>query len=115
LWWELATEVTDGVGGLLSGAKITRDQIATLLVKCFCSVYNEMGYGFLEKNYENALVFELRSYGLFVQQQQPITVFYKNHPVGEYFADLLVENCIMLNSKRWDIWLSNMKPNCSTT
>lgn len=78
---------------------MTREQVATLLVKSFYAVYNELGYGFLEKNYENALALELRSYGLLVEQQQPITVYYKGEPVGEYFADLLVEKSIIVELK----------------
>lgn len=76
-----------------------RELTASVIVKSFYAVYNELGYGFLEKNYENALAFELRERGLFVQQQAPIKVFYKGHHIGDYFADLLVENYIICELK----------------
>src|SRR5690606_24658752 len=78
-----------------------RDQEAVVktIVQSFYFVYNTLGYGFLEKVYENALAFELRERGLFVQQQQPIAVYFKNVKVGEYFADLLVENLVLVELK----------------
>ncbi len=58
-----------------------------------------LGAGFLEKIYENALVVELRSRGLAVESQVPISVNYKNCLVGEYFADIVVESQIILEIK----------------
>ena len=78
---------------------MNREQVATLIVKSFYAVYNELGYGFLERNYENALVLELRSHGLIVEQQKAIEVFYKEQLIGVYYADLLVENCIIVELK----------------
>ena len=51
-------------------------------------VYNTLGYGFLEKVYENALTIELKRSNLAATQQKPITVVYAGEVVGEYFADL---------------------------
>ena len=62
-------------------------------------VYNILGYGFLEKVYENALVLELRGYGLDVKQQHPITVVYKGEVIGEYFTDLIVEDRVIVEVK----------------
>ncbi len=76
-----------------------RDEIGSLIVKSFYAVYHALGHGFLERNYENALAFELRERGLFVEQQVPIAVYYKNQRVGEYFADLLVEKTVMCELK----------------
>jgi hypothetical protein len=56
------------------------------ILKAFYAVYNELGYGFLEKVYENAMAIELRKLGLSVVQQAPITVFYDGQVVGEYYA-----------------------------
>lgn len=64
-------------------------------IKAFYNVYNKLGYGFLEKVYENALKIELKEMGLNVTSQMPIKVFYNNQVVGEYFADLCVEDLII--------------------
>ena len=69
------------------------------IIKAFYSVYNELGSGFLEKVYENALAIELRSLGLAVEQQKPITVHYRDVLVGEYFADLVVSGCVIVELK----------------
>jgi GxxExxY protein len=62
-------------------------------------VSNALGCGFLEKVYENALAVELRSRGLAVQQQSGIAVRYKREVVGEYFADLVVAEQIIVELK----------------
>lgn len=65
----------------------------------FYAVYNGLGYGFLEKVYENALAIELRQRGLQVVQQMPIKVRYQGEVVGDYFADLVVNNLVLLELK----------------
>ena len=62
-------------------------------------VNNTLGPGFLEKVYENALLAELRSCGLKAENQIPITVRYKNEIVGEYFADIIVEDKVIIDIK----------------
>ena len=69
------------------------------IIKAFYKVYNTLGYGFLERIYENALFLELQEMNLKVARQAPIQVFYKNQAVGEYFADLIVENCVIVELK----------------
>ena len=69
------------------------------IIKAFYKVYNTLGYGFLEKVYENALAIELREMGLNVSQQQPIKVYYGGNLVGSYFADLIIEGCVILELK----------------
>ena len=69
------------------------------IIKAFYKVYNTLGFGFLEKVYENALFLELREMNLNVIRQAPIKVFYKELEVGEYFADLIVENCVIVELK----------------
>ncbi|MEM7114502.1 MAG: GxxExxY protein [Chloroflexota bacterium] len=78
---------------------LLHQDLAKVVIGCFYTVYNTLGYGFLEKVYENALVIELRQKGLTVQQQFPIEVFYKGDTVGKYFADLLIEDKIILELK----------------
>jgi GxxExxY protein len=62
-------------------------------------VSNVLGAGFLEKVYENALNLELRSRGFETQQQAPLKVYYKGELVGDYFADILVENEVIIEVK----------------
>jgi GxxExxY protein len=69
------------------------------IIKCFYEVYNTLGYGFLEKVYENALYIELCSSGLNCARQKKIEVFYKNNLIGEYYADFIVEDKIILELK----------------
>ena len=66
---------------------------------CFYTVYNTLGYGFLEKVYENALLIELGKRGIKAQAQYPIAVLYNKKPVGEYFADILVEDAVIVEIK----------------
>ena len=73
--------------------------ITEKIIGCAFTVHRKLGFGFLEKVYENAMVLELGKCGLSVQQQVPITVRYDNQPVGEYFADLLVEGRIICELK----------------
>ncbi len=75
------------------------EELTEQIIKAFYDVYNELGYGFLEKVYENALYIELKKMGLDVVQQQPIRVFYVGEVVGEYFADLIVERKVILELK----------------
>jgi GxxExxY protein len=74
-------------------------QITDKIIKAFYKVYNALGYGFLEKVYENALFIELIEMELSVEQQKPIKVSYYGKAVGEYFADLVVNNQIIVELK----------------
>ena len=69
------------------------------IIGCFYHVYNQLGYGFLEKVYENALCHELRKHGLVAVQQAPIVVWYDGLRVGEYYADILVNDKVLLELK----------------
>lgn len=62
-------------------------------------VYKELGYSFLEKVYENALLIELRLKGLKAENQKPIRIFYKGETIGDYIADILVEEKIIVELK----------------
>ena len=75
------------------------NQITEKIIGCAYKVGNSLGAGFLEKVYENALSHELMKAGLRVNQQMPIQVLYDNVVVGEYFADLLVEDCVVVELK----------------
>ena len=69
------------------------------IINAFYKVYNRLGYGFLEKVYQNALLIELQSMGFDVKSQYPIKVFYEEYEVGEYYADILVDDCIIIENK----------------
>ena len=69
------------------------------IIDAFYGVYNQLGYGFLERVYENSMVIELRAMGLKVEQQAPLKVHYRGQIVGEYYADLVVENKVIVELK----------------
>ena len=69
------------------------------IIGCAFRVSNTLGSGFLEKVYENALSIELRKSGLDVMQQAPIKVLYEGKVVGDYFADLLVSDAVIVELK----------------
>ena len=75
--------------------KVLSDQV----LAAFYEVYHELGYGFLERVYQNALLFELQSRGLTCMVQQRCPVFYKGRAVGDYFSDILVDGKIILELK----------------
>jgi len=75
------------------------NEITERIIKAYYHVYNALGYGFLERVYHNALIIELRKRGLIVQPNAPIKVYYDGQEVGEYFADLLVANCVIVELK----------------
>ena len=74
-------------------------QITEQIIGCAYTVYNEMGYGFLESVYEKCMLIELANAELRACAQKPITVFYEGHTVGEYVADLIVEDKIIVELK----------------
>ena len=75
------------------------DKLSERIIGCAYAVSSGLGAGFLEKVYENALAHELRKSGLRVEQQRALSVEYDGVIVGEYAADLLVEDCILVKLK----------------
>jgi GxxExxY protein len=75
------------------------DGITEKIIGCAYKVGNELGRGFLEKVYENALVHELRKAGLRVEQQVPLKVWYDGIVVGDYVADIVVEGVVLVELK----------------
>ena len=69
------------------------------IIKVFYKVYNTLGYGFLEKVYENSLIIELKKAGIVAIPQTAIKVLYDGDVVGEYFADILVEGKVIVEIK----------------
>ena len=69
------------------------------IIKTFYEVYNTLGYGFLEKVYENSLIIELKKAGIAAMPHAPIKVLYDGEVVGEYFADILVDDKVIVEIK----------------
>jgi GxxExxY protein len=86
------------------GAQMNTDEkklnaITEKIIGCAYKVATNLGCGFLEKCYENALAYELKKAGLIVNQQVPLKVWYEDVVVGEYVADLIVEELILVELK----------------
>jgi len=75
------------------------ENITSKIIHAFYKVYNTLGYGFLEKVYENALLIELNHLGFILEQQKNIKVFYLNAKVGDYFADIIIDHKVIIELK----------------
>jgi GxxExxY protein len=73
--------------------------LTSVIIQGFYKVYNTLGFGFLEKVYRNSLRIELINSGLFVVMQKQINVYYDSKLVGEYYADLIVNDKIIIELK----------------
>ena len=69
------------------------------IIQCAYRVHNTLGFGFLETVYQNALVIELTKSGLNVEKEKPVKVLYENQIVGDFIADILVEETVILELK----------------
>ena len=78
---------------------LKHSEITGEIIRSFYQVYNSLGYGFLEKVYENALKFELQKTGIHVRQQPKLPVFYEGQRVGIYYPDLWVEEQLIVEIK----------------
>lgn len=75
------------------------EDLTDKIIKAFYKVNNTLGFGFLEKVYENAMVIELSKMGYNVKKQQNIKVYYDKKEVGDYYADILVDDLVILELK----------------
>ncbi|MCK5269951.1 MAG: GxxExxY protein [Sedimentisphaerales bacterium] len=73
--------------------------ITDKIIKAYYKVYNTLGFGFLEKVYENALIIELKKVGFNVAQQQNIMIYYEGHEIGTYFTDIIINDLVILELK----------------
>jgi len=80
-------------------AIMTDDELTRAIIGCAYKVHNALGPGFLEKVYENAMRIELEKIGMAVKQQQPVNVIYDGHFVGQYYADLGVNERVVIELK----------------
>jgi GxxExxY protein len=74
-------------------------EITEKIIGAAYTVHNELGYGFLEKVYKNALIIEIRSAGLIVESEVPVKVYYHKQIIGEYYSDIIVEKKIIIEVK----------------
>jgi GxxExxY protein len=78
---------------------LQHQQLTEKIIKIFYRVYNKLGYGFLEKVYENAMKIEFRRDGIPAVFQSPIKVVYEDETIGEYYADILVDERVIVEIK----------------
>ena len=76
-----------------------QDKLSEKVIASAIKVYNTLGYGFLEKIYENAMAIELYKLNLVFRQQYPITVYYEGENVGDFYADILVDDTLIVELK----------------
>ena len=74
-------------------------ELTDKIIACAYDVYNQLGFGFSEKVYENAMMIKIAQKNLTAVQQVPVNVFFEKQLVGEYFPDLLVENKVIVELK----------------
>ncbi len=79
--------------------ELKHKELTDCLINVFYHVYNELGSGFLEKVYQNSMFLELKLRGLHVEAQKQIKVYYKGTEVGEYYADLVVNDDVIIELK----------------
>jgi GxxExxY protein len=87
-------------------AGLLHKSITDAILKVYYEVYNELGSGFLEKVYQNAMYFELKAKGYKVDAQKQIKVYFKKQLVGEYYSDLLVEDKVIVELKATELLMN---------
>jgi GxxExxY protein len=91
-----------GVHSLVMGSLLTPLKHSTVtekIIGVFYDVYNELGYGFLESTYAEAMVIALNQSGLRAIREVPVSVWFRGKKVGQYFTDMVVENAVLLELK----------------
>ena len=74
-------------------------ELTAKIIECAYKVHTTLGFGFLESVYKNALLIELQKSGLFAKKEIPIKVFYDQKVVGDYVADIIVEDKVIMELK----------------
>jgi GxxExxY protein len=83
----------------MDNIELLHKDLTDRILNTFYFVYNELGYGFLEKVYQNSLFLELEARGFKVEPQKQIKVYFKGVKVGEYYADMVVDDLVILELK----------------
>lgn len=79
--------------------KLLHKDLTDSIIGMYYNVYNELGYGFLESVYHNAMIIALRKAGHKVESQKRIVVYFEKQAVGEYYADMMVDGLVILEFK----------------
>ncbi|MFO7722732.1 MAG: GxxExxY protein [Bacteroidales bacterium] len=80
-------------------SKLLYQELTEKIINSFFTVYKNLGFGFLEKVYENALTHELQVQKLYADKQRSIRVYYNDNIVGDYYADIIVNDLIIIEIK----------------
>ena len=83
----------------MESSKLLHPDLTEKIIGIYYDVYNELGHGFLESVYRNCMQIALSQAGLSVQREFPVPVWFRNQEVGQFRADLLVENLVLLELK----------------
>jgi GxxExxY protein len=89
----------DSVVMIPSASRLKHSELTDRIIGVFYDVYNELGYGFLEFTYTEAMVVALEEAGLTTVREAPVPVWFRGKKIGHYFADLLVDNAVLLELK----------------
>ena len=73
--------------------------LTEIIIRTFYQVYNELGYGFLEKVYHNAMLYALNKQGLHCESKKKLVVYFQSVGVGEYYPDIIVNRTVILELK----------------
>ena len=84
---------------IYSASLYKHSELTEQIIGAFYDVYSKLGYGFLEDIYVKALVIELNKRGLILDTEQPIEVFYEGQLIGKYYADVVVNNLVIVELK----------------
>ena len=76
-----------------------QSELTQRIIRTFFQVYNELGYGFLESVYENAMCIALKGEGFSVERQCPVPVWFRGEQIGNFCADIVVNNSVILELK----------------
>jgi GxxExxY protein len=84
---------------MMKDSNYIHSDLTDITIKAFYNVYNKLGYGFLEKVYERAMLIELKKLGLNPEAQKQLKVYYDEVEVGDYYADLMINDSIIVEPK----------------
>lgn len=83
----------------VSPVNLKHGELTEQIIGVFYDVYNELGYGFLESTYSEAMLIALQDAGISASREVSVPVWFRGRKVGQYFADLLVNDCVLLELK----------------
>jgi GxxExxY protein len=89
-------EYAHGLARINTDGSMKFEKITEKIIEVFYKVYNSLGYGFLEKAYEKAMIIEFKKAGINFKNQHPINVYYDNEIIGDYLADFVIEEKIIV-------------------